>query len=110
MFGMECYHDIVSIELIFIAVINLTIFPLPADARGVPGPMSPTRESAVLGDEEEEEEEEEFGNQETLVTARPAKAEAEFSQQDTLVIREDQPRVRQRVEKYSGIKLMFAIE
>ena len=55
--------------------------------------MSPTRESAILGDEDEEEEDDEFGGQETLVTARPAKAEAEFSQQDTLVIREDQPRV-----------------
>lgn len=55
--------------------------------------MSPTRESAILGDEDEEEEDEEFGGQETLVTARSAKAEAEFSQQDTLVIREDQPRV-----------------
>ncbi len=55
--------------------------------------MSPTRESAMLGDDDEEEEEDEFGGQETLVTARPPKAEAEFSQQDTLVIREDQPRV-----------------
>lgn len=64
----------------------------PGDSRGVPGPMSPTRESAILGDEDEEEEDDEFGGQETLVTARPAKAEAEFSQQDTLVIREDQPR------------------
>lgn len=47
----------------------------------------------MLGDEDEEEEEDEFGGQETLVTARPPKPEAEFSQQDTLVIREDQPRV-----------------
>ena len=65
----------------------------PIDPHGVPGPMSPTRESAMLGDEDEEEEDDEFGGQETLVTARPPKAEAEFSQQDTLVIREDQPRV-----------------
>ena len=68
--------------------------PFPPDSRGVPGPMSPTRESAILGDEDEEEEEDEFGGQETLVTARPPKAESEFSQQDTLVIREDQPRVK----------------
>lgn len=47
----------------------------------------------MLGDDDDEEEEDEFGGQETLVTARAAKAESEFSQQDTLVIREDQPRV-----------------
>ena len=47
----------------------------------------------MLGDDDDEEEEDEFGGQETLVTARPSKPEAEFSQQDTLVIREDQPRV-----------------
>ena len=48
----------------------------------------------MIGDDDEEEEEDEFGGQETLVTARPSKAESEFSQQDTLVIREDQPRVK----------------
>lgn len=64
-----------------------------AESRGVAGPMSPTRESALIGDDDEEEEDDEFGGQETLITARPAKAESEFSQQDTLVIREDQPRV-----------------
>ncbi len=54
---------------------------------GGASPLSPTR---ALGDEEEEEEEEEFGGQATLVTARPGKVESEFSQQDTLVIRENQ--------------------
>ena len=63
-----------------------------SDSRGAVGAMSPSRESALIGDDDEEEEDDEFGGQETLVTARPAKAESEFSQQDTLVIREDQPR------------------
>lgn len=64
------------------------------DGRGGAGPMSPTRESVAMGDEDEEEEEDEFGGQETLVTPRSGKAESEFSQQDTLVIREDQAGVR----------------
>ncbi len=55
--------------------------------RGGASPLSPTRPG--LGEDEEEEEEDEFGGQETLITARPGKAEAEF-QQDTLVIREEQ--------------------
>jgi hypothetical protein len=73
--------------------------------------MSPTRESAILGDEDEEEEEDEFGGQETLVTARPPKAEAEFSQQDTLVIREDQPRVSYaHYTRYCVLKAVLGIQ
>ena len=43
----------------------------------------------ALGDDEDDEDEEEFGGQETLMT-RAGRAEAEFSRQETLVIREDQ--------------------
>ena len=55
--------------------------------------MSPSRESSLIGDDDDEKESDEFGVFETLVTAHPAKAESKFSQQDTLVIREDQLRV-----------------
>jgi len=47
--------------------------------------LSPTRGQ----EEEEEEEEDEFGGQETLVTAPPQHAEHEFTQDNTMVIRED---------------------
>ena len=81
--------------------------PLPPESRGAA--LSPSRESALIGDEDEEEEDDEFGGQETLVTARAAKAESEFSQQDTLVIREDQPRVSMVVvivllERYTDVQ------
>ena len=73
-------------------------------------PLSPTR--GQLGDEDEEEEEDEFGGQETLVTARPVRAEAEFSQQDTLVIREDpgvsgRERERERERGGGGTSLVL---
>ena len=62
----------------------------PDGVRGGLSPISPTR-GGPLGDEEEEEEEDEFGGQETLVTAaRAGRVESEFSQQDTLIIREEQ--------------------
>ena len=59
---------------------------VPDGRGGGASPLSPTR--GHLGDEEEEEEEDEFGGQDTLMT-RPGRGEAEFSQQDTLVIREE---------------------
>ena len=50
-------------------------------------------------EEEEEEEEDEFGGQETLVTAPPQHAEHEFTQDNTMIIREDlQPGVREGEE------------
>ena len=76
------------------ALIHLSLsLSLRADSRGAAGPMSPSRESSLIGDDDEEEEDDEFRVFETLVTARSAKAESKFSQQDTLVIREDQLRV-----------------
>ncbi len=65
-------------------MLTLLLFSLPDGGHGAASPLSPMR-----GDEEEEEEEDEFGGQETLVTAARA-GKAEFSQQDTLVIREEQ--------------------
>ena len=77
--------------MVLIGLFSFSLSPPSPESRGAA--LSPSRESALIGDEDEEEDEDEFGGQETLVTARPAKVESEFSQQDTLVIREDQPRV-----------------
>lgn len=63
------------------------MFTLDGVRGGGASPLSPMR--GPVGEEEEEEEEDEFGGQETLITARTGKAESEFSQQDTLVIREE---------------------
>ena len=70
-------------------VLHYSVLICIGSGRGGASPLSPTRESVAIGDEEEEEEEDEFGGQETLVTHR--RGDTEFSQQDTLVIREDQP-------------------
>jgi len=53
------------------------------------GALSPTTSGTSIGEDEDEEEEDEFGGQETMVTGRPGPT-GEFSDQDTLVIREGQ--------------------
>ena len=52
------------------------------------GALSPTTSGVSIGEEEDEEEEDEFG-QETLMTGQGGRS-GEFSEQDTLVIREGQ--------------------
>ncbi len=63
------------------------VFYLFPDGQGGANPLSPTRGH----EEEEEEDDDEFGGGDTLMSAArtAAKAETEFSQQDTLVIREE---------------------
>jgi len=62
---------------------------LDSDGQGGANPLSPSR--GHTGEEEEDEDDEEFGGGDTLMSGAraAAKAEAEFSQQDTLVIREE---------------------
>lgn len=61
----------------------------------VNAPPTSTHTHTQGQEDEEEEEEDEFGGQETLVTAPPQHAEHEFTQDNTMVIREDlQPGVR----------------
>ena len=57
------------------------------------GALSPTTSGTSIGEEEDDEEEDEFGGQETLVTGRGA-PQGEFSDQDTMIIREGQAQVR----------------
>ena len=49
-----------------------------------------------VGEDEDEEEEDEFAGNETLITPRPGQRDPDFSDQDTLVIREGQPGVSLR--------------
>ncbi len=56
-------------------------------AGGGGGALSPTKSGVSIGEEEDDEEEDEFGGQETLVTGRGG-PQGEFSDQDTMIIRE----------------------
>ncbi len=53
------------------------------------GALSPTTSGVSIGEDEDDEEEDEFTGQETLMTGRGGPT-GEFSDQDTLVIREGQ--------------------
>lgn len=58
-------------------------------AGGQGGALSPTTSGVSIGEDEDEEEEDEFSGQETLMTGQSGPS-GEFSEQDTLVIREGQ--------------------
>lgn len=57
------------------------------------GALSPSKSGVSIGEDEEEEEEDELTEHATLVTPRSGQRDQDFSEQDTLIIREGQPGV-----------------